>query len=137
VSTNGGYSYATASERDAFHSITMDFGTGCISIHGSYMVDGVWSRMASGERSVVERDDEGFPERVVFDGVDELGREIHAEGRTRNSLGFLINPNLYSINCLTEWTFNGVTAWGEDHDNYSFPAARRMLRAARGQSLWD
>ena len=136
VSTNGGYSYATASESDAFHVITMDFGTGCIAIHGSLMRDGEWSKMASGQREVLERDAEGFPLRVQFDGVDELGRSVHAEGVTRNSMGFLINPNLYSINCLTEWTFDGVTAWGEDHDNYSFPAARKLLREARGQSTW-
>src|SRR5206468_4322263 len=28
AATRGGYSYATASERDAFHTITMDFGSG-------------------------------------------------------------------------------------------------------------
>ena len=36
----GGYSYATASERDAFPTITMDFGSGCINIHGYLLRDG-------------------------------------------------------------------------------------------------
>jgi len=135
-SMRGGYSYATASERDAFHAITMDFGTGCIAIHGYVLRDGEWSKVKSGAREVVERDDQGFPVRVVLDLVDELGRDLHAEGRLQNSIAFMINPNLFTINGLTEWTFDGVTAWGEDHDNHSFPAARRLFREARGQSLW-
>ena len=133
---HGGYSYATASEGDAFHSITMDWGEGLKSIHGYLIRDGEWSKLAGGTRQVTRRDDEGFPLTVTFDGVDELGREIHAEGTTHNSLGFLINPNLYTVNCLTEWTFDGVTAWGEDHDNHSFPGARRLLREATGRPVW-
>ena len=29
---------------------------------------------------------------------------------------------------------DGIECWGEDHDNHSFPDARRMFREARGQS---
>jgi hypothetical protein len=133
----GGYSYATASDSHAFHAITMDFGTGAIAIHGSYMRDCEWAKLKGGERRVIERDDEGFPLIVELDGVDELGREFNARGETTNSLGFLINPNLYTINCLTRWSFDGITTWGEDHDNHSFPDARRLFREARGQSLWS
>ncbi len=133
----GGYSYATASDEHAFHAITMDFGSGAIAIHGSYMIDGRWAKLKSGERRVIERDGEGFPLVVELDGVDELDRRFSARGETTNSLAFLINPNLYTINCLTRWSFDGTTAWGEDHDNHSFPDARRLFRAARGQSLWD
>jgi hypothetical protein len=131
----GGYSYATASDRDAFHSITMDFGQGAISIHGYLLRDGVWAKLARGRREVAERDpDTGWATRVVLEGEDELGRELHAEGRTRNRLGLFLNPNLFTVNCLTEWTFDGVTAWGEDHENFSAPEIRRFrreLRAAR------
>jgi hypothetical protein len=135
-SMRGGYSYATASDRDAFHAITMDFGTGCIAIHGYVLRDGVWAKVKSGTREVVERDEHGFPVLVVLELVDEQGREVRAEGRLHNSIAFLINPNLFTINGLTEWTFDGVTAWGEDHDNHSFPDARRLFREARGQKLW-
>lgn len=134
ISRQGGYSYATASADDAFHAITMDFGDGAIVIHGFLIRDGEWSRLASGSREVLERDDDGFPRHVRLTGVDELGRTLTAEGETRNSLGFLINPNLYTINCLTRWSFDGVSAWGEDHDNHSFPDARRLLRSARSRS---
>ncbi len=129
----GGYSYATASERDAFHTITMDFGQGCISIHGYLLRDGTWAKLASGRREVLERDKAtGYPLRVEIEGRDELGRELHAEGRCLNKLGLHLNPNLFTVNCLAEWRFDGVTAYGEDHDNWSAPAARAFFREQLG-----
>jgi hypothetical protein len=129
----GGYSYATASPRDAFHTITMDFGAGLNSIHGYLLREGDWAKLASATREVIERaQDTGFPLRVRIDGVDELGRELHAEGRCLNQLAFPINPNLFTVNCLTEWTFDGVTAFGEDHDNWSAPAIRHFSRSFLG-----
>jgi len=139
--TNGGYSYATASERDAFHLITMNYaGDGCRSIHGYLMRDGEWSKIASGTREVVERDARAQPTRVVIDAVDELGRELHAEGRGLNAATIMLNPNLMTVNCLFEWTFDGITAYGEDHDNWSVPAGRRFFREhlqARGARTPD
>ena len=129
VAPNGGYSYATASARDAFHTITMNYaGDGCRSIHGYLLRDGEWSKLASGLREVLERDDRGHPTRVVVDAVDELGRELHADGRGLNAATIMLNPNLMTVNCLFEWTFDGVTAYGEDHDNWSVPAGRRFFR---------
>jgi hypothetical protein len=126
---SGGYSYATASADDAFHLISMDFGTGCIGIHGFVVRDGTWAKAVSGTRTVEARDGRGHPTRVTVEVVDELGRTIHAEGRMVNAIALFLNPNLFTINCLTEWTFDGVTAWGEDHDNHSAPAGRRLMRA--------
>ena len=40
----------------------------------------------------------------------------------------MLNPNLMTVNCLFEWTFGGITAYGEDHDNWSVPAGRRFFR---------
>jgi hypothetical protein len=129
----GGYSYATASSGDAFHVITMDFGDGCIAIHGYVLRDGQWAKLASGTREVVERDPgNGYPRVVRVDGVDELGRELHARGRCLNRLGVFLNPNLFTVNCLTEWCFDGVDAYGEDHDNWSAGAARRFFRSELG-----
>ncbi len=55
----------------------MDFGAGCVSIHGYLLRDGQWSKLASGRREVVERDaDTGYPLAVHIDGVDELGRTL-------------------------------------------------------------
>ena len=58
----GGYSYATASANDAFHTITMDFGQGCISIHGYLVRDGEWAKLASAHRDVLERDAHRLPD---------------------------------------------------------------------------
>jgi hypothetical protein len=133
----GGYSYATASERDAFHAITMDFGSGCIAIHGYLLRDGVWAKLASGEREVLERDPgTGCPSRVRVTGVDGAGRTLSAEAVTLNRLGFPINPNLWTWNCLTRWEFDGITAFGEDHDNWSMPAQRRFAREHLGARGW-
>lgn len=134
----GGYSYATASERDAFHAITMEFGPDSLAIHGYLLRDGTWSKVASGSRTVLEREaGTGYPLAVAVDLVDELGRALHAEGRCRNGLGFFLNPNLYTVNCLTEWTFDGVTAYGEDHDNWSAEGIRRFLRSLRSDPAGD
>jgi hypothetical protein len=127
---SGGYSYATASDRDAFHVITMDFGTGSLAIHGYLLRDGEWSKVASGHRQVLERDTRtAYPTAVAIDLTDESGRALHAEGRCLNGLGLFLNPNLYSVNCLTEWTFDGLCAFGEDHDNWSAVGIRRFLRS--------
>jgi hypothetical protein len=129
---SGGYSYATASDRHAFHAITMDFGTGSLAIHGYLLRDGGWSKLASGSRQVLERDPStDYPSAVALDLVDESGRELHAEGRCLNGLGLFLNPNLYSVNCLTEWEFDGITAFGEDHDNWSATGIREFLRSRR------
>ncbi|CAN5476616.1 hypothetical protein BH10ACT1_BH10ACT1_23900 [soil metagenome] len=127
---HGGYSYATASADDGFHAITMEFGGTCLGIHGYLVRDGVWSKLASATREVLERDpDTGFPLRVVLDIVDEAGRTLHAEGSCRNGIVLPLNPNLLTFNALTEWSFDGLTAFGEDHDNWSAASLRRFLRS--------
>ncbi|MDH3705339.1 MAG: hypothetical protein OES57_04695 [Acidimicrobiia bacterium] len=124
----GGYSYATASADAGFHAITMDFGDGCVAIHGYLMRDGTWSKVATGRREVLERADlTGAPTRVRLELTDELGRELEAEGLGHNAFGVHLNPNLFTWNCLTAWTFDGIEAWGEDHDNWSAPAGRRFF----------
>ena len=105
---------------------------GCIGIHGYVVRDGEWAKLTSARREVTERDDAtGAPRRVVLDIRDELGRDLHAEGRCLNRLMVALNPNLITVNCLAEWTFDGLTAHGEDHDNWSAASIRRFQRARR------
>ena len=59
--------------------------------------------------------------------TDELGRQVTAEGRTLNRFGLHLNPNLFTWNCLTEWTWDGSIGFGEDHDNWSAAGARRWF----------
>ncbi len=131
----GGYSYATASSRDAFHAITMAFQDDeAIPIHGYLLRDGVYAKLAPGQgrREVLERATGDAPTRVRLLARDELGRELEAEGRCVNKLGVHLNPNLFTWNCLTEWTWDGGPGWGEDHDNWSARAATRFFRSLRG-----
>lgn len=131
---SGGYSYATVSESHGFHTITMDFGSGYQSIHGYYMRDGEWAKMASATRVVTERHpDSGFPLAVEVNGADETGREFRASGRCLNRIGLHLNPNLFTVNCLTEWDLDGEHGFGEDHDNWSAAGARKFFRAATGR----
>ncbi|HPG25128.1 MAG TPA: hypothetical protein PLW10_05805 [Myxococcota bacterium] len=128
----GGYTYATMSERDAWHVITMDFGQGCIGIHGFLLRDGVWSKLAEGRREVLERKDH-CPTRVRITARDEMGRTLEAEGTTHNKIGVHLNPNLWTWNCLTDWQWDGgCRGWGEDHDNWSASAFRRFVRGLSG-----
>ncbi|AQT80830.1 hypothetical protein B1R94_18505 [Mycolicibacterium litorale] len=127
-SKRGGYSYATASERDGFHAITMDFGDGnAIAIHGYILRGGVWGKLTAGRRDVLDRDGScGAPTRVRLSATDEHGRTIEAFGSMLNRIGFAINPNLWTWNCLTEWSWDGLTAYGEDHDNWSIAGQREF-----------
>jgi hypothetical protein len=129
--SHGGYSYATASPRDAFHTITAEIGQELVSIHGFLLRDGEWSKLTEGRREVLERKD-GCPVRVRITGRDALGRTLEAEGRCLNRLGLHLNPNLWTWNCLTEWSWDGGRrGYGEDHDNWSAAAFRRFVRGER------
>ncbi len=127
---NGGYSYATADDGHGFHLITMEFTPGeCIGIHGYLLRDGRCARITSGRRHVLERDAaSGAPLRVALELRDESGRELRAEGECLNRIGLHLNPNLFTWNCLTAWRFDGRTAYGEDHDNWTARGARRFFR---------
>jgi len=108
-----GYCYATASARDAFLAITVERDGVDAAQTGFSMRDGTWSKIVSGERTV-ERDGRGRPERVVFDGLDELGREVHAEGRS--VAREVAATNMVCWNSLVRWDLRGHDCWGEDQD---------------------
>jgi hypothetical protein len=129
-SKRGGYSYANAADGRGFHAITMDFGDGvAYAIHGYVIADGQWGKVVEGRRDVLERDSGcGAPTKVRLTATDEHGRSIEAIGVTRNRLGFAINPNLWTWNCLTEWSWSGTTGYGEDHDNWSMSGQREFAR---------
>lgn len=129
-----GYCYATESPERAFHLLAFDKGDGrCSVVHGYHVRDGRFAALRSGEREVVDRDPRtGAPTLVRVEAVDELGRELHAEGRCVNQFGLLLNPNIWCVNCLTEWTFDGASAWGEDHDNWTPYGYRRFYRSFLG-----
>jgi len=127
---SGGYSYGTADDHNSFHMISMAFTEGeCVGIHGYYMRKGEYARLKSGKRTVLERDKvTGCPTVVLINAEDETGRMFKAQGRCLNKLGLHLNPNMFTWNCLTEWQFDGLSAYGEDHDNWTAAGARRFFR---------
>ena len=122
-----GYSYGAADERNGFHSLVIHDHEGVI--HGHLMRDGVWGKLVSGHRTVAERDPAtGYQRRVVIEGRDEHGRELHARGTARNGLGIQINPNLASMDCMMEWDLDGLAGHGQDNDDWTQPTARAFFR---------
>jgi len=80
----------------------------------------------------------GRPLTVVLDGVDELGRELHAEGRCRNALFWHGYPYLYQFWCMAEWDFDGHSGVvGEEQDFFPLQQARRYLRGLRESQVSD
>ena len=137
--TRGGFDWGIASDQNLFiiQGLTDRppdddpvIGTREKVLSGLYVKDGVRALLTSGTRTVVERADAGYPTRVVVDAVDETGRELHAEGRCVNRLGFLY-PYTFWWWCLTDWEFDGIHAWGEEQDFYNATDARRFLRSLK------
>ena len=48
--------------------------------------------------------------------TDEWGRDYHITGRTTATLPWTGWPNMFAWLCLTEWTLDGVTGWGDTQE---------------------
>lgn len=115
-----GYSYAAQDERTAWLAVTVGKGLDYTVTTGFNVVDGVWSRMASGTRTV-ERDREGRPERYVLSARDELGRTVDATGEMLSRQVFTAYPSMFCWNALVDWSGESGTGaafrgFGEDQD---------------------
>lgn len=129
-----GYGFATADANHGFHVLGLDKGRGvCEIVHGYYLRDGKLERVRQGVREVLKRDPAtGAQTAVRVTGVDDSGRSFEAVGQCANSFSYLMNPNVWVAACLTEWHFDGVKAWGEDHDNWTTHGYRRFFRSFFG-----
>jgi hypothetical protein len=116
-----GYCYATHSATEAFLAIAVE-RRGVDGITGGFLMrDGEWSLLASGTRTAT-RDAEGRPATVVIDAVDQLGRPLHAVGKTHSRQVFLAYPSMFCWNSLASWQWGRAAGdelcagWGEDQD---------------------
>jgi hypothetical protein len=100
-------------------------------IFGWYLREGEASRLVSGTRNVTHRDDRGRPLRVVVDGKDELGRELHAQGECVNWLWWHGYPYLFQWWSMCNWEFDGQAAVGEEQDFFPLNQGRRYIRSLR------
>jgi hypothetical protein len=126
-----GYTYGAANDDNCFHLIDQDekhFYTGHL------LKDGTWSKLVDATRTVHERNPEnGFPTRLTIHGTDELGRTLHVDGVAVNGCAVQLNPNLLSIDCQMDYTWdNGLKGHGADHDDWNAHVARRYFRQFLG-----
>ena len=64
-------------------------------------------QIAGGTSRVTERGPDGRPLRMELAATDELGRELHAEGRGLNALVWSVYDRTYQLPCTTLWEFDG------------------------------
>lgn len=133
----GSFALAVASERSGFLTMAVSnqpretdpcFGVADPVAFGWYLRDGEASPVVSGQRTVLERDERGRPLRVLVEGTDERGRELHAEGRARNWLWWHGYAFMFQFWTMVEWEFDGQRAFGEDQDFFPIQQARQLIR---------
>jgi hypothetical protein len=132
----GSYPTAIASERSAFNLYASTpepleedplIGSTERIISGFHIEDGVIADLEQGTCRT-ERDDQGLPIRIRVEGVDTLGRELHAEGEFLNRLKWSGVFGDYVIPwCLTRWSFNGQEGViGENWDYMTYRHYRKF-----------
>ena len=121
---NGFFPYVVAKEPVPTDPI---FDTVDVVKGGWYLKDGEIATLVEGERTTLERDDDGRPWKELVVAKDSLGREFRAEGEIKNHLFFQGFPDYWWWWCLTDWTVNGEQAWGETQDAAIQPHWRRVL----------
>jgi hypothetical protein len=133
---SGDMGWAIASPQSAFLQISVADphskpGAGSERIiTGWYIRDGTIAKLVSGTRTV-ERDDRGRPVRIVIDGTDALGRELHAEGVATTVLDWHWYTNFYMFWSQLRVTFDGHVALGETQDYWPLDRVRRFVRGRR------
>ena len=110
---SGDYLWAIAGPDAHWHAITMaGRDRGEDNVLGGYLMrEGRLGELVSGRRRVLQRRS-GAPLRVVLEARDDLGRDLHAEGKVRTALRWLGWPGRLTFWTLTEWRWDGVQGWG-------------------------
>lgn len=130
--STGGYFWGIA-EGSAFHALCMDVpgtqGREAKCIGGFIWKDGQLASLASGKREVAEFGQFG-PSHVLFEGTDNLGRNMRAKGTIDPGLVFTGYTDHTVVWSLTRWDWDGVEHWG---DNQEFMPSEPFRRIARGE----
>ncbi|MGI4943663.1 MAG: DUF7065 domain-containing protein [Janthinobacterium lividum] len=126
------YVTGMATPRDGFLAVTR-WHEGVEEIAYGFMIrDGDTADLVSGTRHVERDPAQGWVNRIVIEGKDELGRTLEAVG-TRLS-GIIINRHSFiDSNGLIEWSINGQAAHGEDQDMWPVHDWAAMRRGQRGE----
>lgn len=132
-----GWPYVFASPESGWHlydpQITLPFeedpieGTTETVTQGHYIRDGVMASVVEGTRRAVRgRDGRVLTQEIRC--VDELGRELHAVGKTLNWLKWPINSDILNWWSLVRWEYDGQVVYGNDQDFMTFRHYRRYWR---------
>ena len=121
---NIGYIFGTGSARDAFLAYTLliegEEDRGDFTNTGYLIRDGVWAHLVAGERRCLVDPERGWIWRIEFEGVDTLGRNLHAEGEQVSNHG--------TGTGLFYWRWDGAEGWGENQGGIapSYPRVERF-----------
>lgn len=96
---------------------------------GYYGRDGETATVTGGTVRVLERGPDLRALRVELEATDESGRDLRAAGTGINALVWPVYDRTYQVCAGTSWTFDGVTATGEDWSCLPTELARRILRS--------
>ncbi|WP_293002218.1 hypothetical protein [Mycobacterium sp.] len=93
--------------------------------HGFYIRDGIKAQIVEGTRRA-QRGRDGRVLTQVIHCVDELGRELHAEGQNRNWLKWPHYSDILNWWSLVRWEYDGQVVYGEDQDVMNFRYYRKL-----------
>jgi hypothetical protein len=100
-------------------------------VAGWYLRGGVMGNIVGGESFIHERRADGAPLADRLRATDDLGRELVAEGRATNMMIWPRYPTIYAWFAHFEWTFDGLTAQGEEQEWVPLNQRRRFVREGR------
>lgn len=92
---------------------------------GFYIRDGIKAQVVEGTRRT-RRGRDGRVLTQIIDCVDELGRELHAEGQSMNWLKWPHYGDILNWWSLVKWEYDGRVAYGEDQDVMNFRHYRSL-----------
>lgn len=136
---NIGYESAYASDSHGFTTCMVNSspnrapgGTATISsdklVLGWYVRDGVLSKLVSATR-FAEQGIDGRAQRVLIEGRDDLGRELHAEGRVESLLNW--SGPLRWFWAGVRFEVDGHEAWGETQHGCTYTEEWRRTKRER------
>ena len=121
---NIGYIFGTASPQDAFLVYTMviegEEDRGDFTNTGYLIRDGKWAHLVDGQRECLVDPDTGWIWRIEYEGIDTLGRKLHAVGEQVSNHG--------TATGLFHWRWDGAEGWGENQGGIA-PSYPRVARA--------
>lgn len=120
---NLGYIFGVEGPNNAFLAYTMlirgEEDRGDFTNTGFLVRDGVWAHLVRGHRECLVDPERGYIWRIEYEGVDSLGRGVHAIGEQVSNHG--------TGTGLFHWRWNGCEGWGENQGGIAptYPRVKR------------